>query len=181
MGSTGCPSQRLLATHGVSPPHAHTSAAIAQPHPHHGPARAQERIRNVCVLAHVDHGKTTLSDSLIASNGIISAKLVGEMRYLDSRDDEQERGITMKSSSISLVHVPREATGSDDGSSGGARQGAGVRNGAGAASATEQLQRGYLINLIDSPGHVDFCSEVRRCRATVCISRNHPGLGDGRR
>ena len=49
----------------------------------------QERIRNLCILAHVDHGKTTLSDHLIASNGLIHPRLVGEMRYLDSRDDEQ--------------------------------------------------------------------------------------------
>jgi hypothetical protein len=49
-----------------------------------------------------DHGKTTLSDSLLASNGIISSKLAGKVRYLDSREDEQERGITMKSSGISL-------------------------------------------------------------------------------
>ena len=66
----------------------------------------QTRIRNICILAHVDHGKTTLSDHLIASNGLIHPKLVGEMRYLDSRDDEQARGITMKSSSISLLYVP---------------------------------------------------------------------------
>lgn len=105
----------------------------------------QERIRNICVLAHVDHGKTTLSDNLIASNGIISSKLVGEMRYLDSREDEQQRGITMKSSSISLLHVPASVRGETS---------------AGSLSVQQQLQHGNLINLIDSPGHVDFCSEV---------------------
>lgn len=49
----------------------------------------QECIRNICILAHVDHGKTTLSDHLIGSNGLIHPKLMGEMRYMDSRDDEQ--------------------------------------------------------------------------------------------
>lgn len=50
-----------------------------------------ERIRNICILAHVDHGKTTLSDTLISSNNIISQKLAGQLRYLDSREDEQLR------------------------------------------------------------------------------------------
>ena len=49
----------------------------------------QDCIRNLCILAHVDHGKTTMSDHLIASNGLIHPRLVGELRYLDSRDDEQ--------------------------------------------------------------------------------------------
>ncbi|KAG3257950.1 EFL1-like [Ictidomys tridecemlineatus] len=65
-------------------------------------------IRNICVLAHVDHGKTTLADCLISSNGIISSRLAGKLRYMDSREDEQIRGITMKSSAISL-HYAKES------------------------------------------------------------------------
>ena len=64
----------------------------------------------MCILAHVDHGKTTLSDHLIGANALIHPRMAGELRYLDSRDDEQARGITMKSSSISLLHVPGAAT-----------------------------------------------------------------------
>ncbi|XP_006139317.2 elongation factor-like GTPase 1 [Pelodiscus sinensis] len=98
-------------------------------------------IRNICILAHVDHGKTTLADCLISSNGIISNRLAGKLRYLDSRKDEQIRGITMKSSAISL-HF-------------------------------EKGDQEYLINLIDSPGHVDFSSEVstavRLCDGCIIV------------
>ena len=73
------------------------------------PAPLQARIRNVCVLAHVDHGKTTLSDHLIAANGLIHPRLAGELRYMDSKEEEQARGITMKSSSISLLFAPGAA------------------------------------------------------------------------
>lgn len=65
---------------------------------------AGEKTWNICMLAHVDHGKSSLSDLLIASNGIISARSAGQVRYMDSRQDEQQRGITMKSSSIALAY-----------------------------------------------------------------------------
>eukprot|EP01032_Pedospumella_encystans_P018634 gene18634-21205_t len=104
--------------------------------------RGQRNIRNFCILAHVDHGKTTLSDSLVSSNGIISAKLAGKLRYLDSTEEEQKRGITMHSSAISLL-FRNEEKGADT-----------------AAGAEAPKPEEFLINLIDSPGHIDFSSDV---------------------
>ncbi|KAI9850262.1 MAG: Cytoplasmic GTPase/eEF2-like protein (ribosomal biogenesis) [Thelocarpon superellum] len=85
-----------------------------------------------------DHGKTSLTDALLATNGIISPKLAGKIRYLDSRPDEQLRGITMESSAISLYFSMLRRS----------------------QPAEAPAQREYLINLIDSPGHIDFSSEV---------------------
>ncbi|EFA78656.1 putative basic-leucine zipper transcription factor [Heterostelium album PN500] len=98
----------------------------------------RNNIRNFSVIAHVDHGKTTLSDSLVARAGIIPEGKAGDLRYMSARGDEIARGITIKSSSVSLhFELPESAplpAGSTD--------------------------RQFLLNLIDSPGHVDFSSEV---------------------
>jgi elongation factor 2 len=97
-------------------------------------------VRNMSVIAHVDHGKSTLTDSLVQRAGIISAAKAGEARFTDTRKDEQERGITIKSTAISLF---AEMTDED-------------------VKEIKQKTEGnsFLINLIDSPGHVDFSSEV---------------------
>jgi len=98
-------------------------------------------IRNMSVIAHVDHGKSTLTDSLIAKAGIISAADAGDKRNTDTRQDEQDRGITIKSTGVSLYFEANDA----------------VKP---LIQAPSDPNKGFLINLIDSPGHVDFSSEV---------------------
>jgi elongation factor 2 len=97
-----------------------------------------DQIRNMSVIAHVDHGKSTLTDSLVAAAGIIAVAKAGDMRITDTRADEQERCITIKSTAISLYFKVDEETVKD----------------------LPEDKRHHLINLIDSPGHVDFSSEV---------------------
>ena len=91
-------------------------------------------IRNVTIAAHVDAGKTTTTDALLHKCGIISGRDAGTKCGTDTRQDEQERGITIKSTGISL-HCSHQMKG-------------------------ESEKKSYLINLVDSPGHVDFSSEV---------------------
>ncbi len=95
-------------------------------------------IRNMSVIAHVDHGKSTLTDTLVTKAGIIAEK--GGARYTDTRPDEQERCITIKSTAISMFFELDKELLSD------------------IKQKTEGTE--FLINLIDSPGHVDFSSEV---------------------
>jgi elongation factor 2 len=93
------------------------------------------QIRNIGVCAHIDHGKTTFSDNLLAGAGLMSQDLAGQQRALDFHEDEQERGITIDSANVSMVHG---FEGKD-----------------------------YLINLIDTPGHVDFGGDVTRAMRAV--------------
>jgi elongation factor 2 len=101
----------------------------------------KRNIRNMSVIAHVDHGKSTLTDSLVAKAGIIAAAKAGETRATDTRKDEQERCITIKSTAISMFFNMAE------------KDMAFIKQ-------EKETTSGFLINLIDSPGHVDFSSEV---------------------
>jgi len=97
--------------------------------------RDQKHIRNICTSAHIDHGKTTFSDNLLAGAGMISDEIAGKACVLDFHEDEAERGITIDAANVSMVH---EFEGQE-----------------------------YLINLIDTPGHVDFGGDVTRAMRAI--------------
>ena len=90
----------------------------------------KNKVRNIGIIAHIDHGKTTMSDSLLAMAGLMAPTRAGEARALDFLEEEQKRGITIKTANISLLY--------------------------------EEEGNQYVINLIDTPGHVDFSGKVTR-------------------
>jgi elongation factor 2 len=95
----------------------------------------KENIRNIGIIAHIDHGKTTMTDSLLAEAGLLSPRIAGEARALDYLEEEQKRGITIKTANISLLH--------------------------------EMKGTPHIINLIDTPGHVDFTGKVTRALRAI--------------
>ncbi len=130
---------------------------------------AREFIRNFSIIAHIDHGKSTLADRLLQATNAVTDREARE-QILDSMDIERERGITIKASAVTVFHHHTPGEKSDELESDAAE---GEAKGSGGADVSTHGSNLYMLNFIDTPGHVDFNYEVSRalkaCEGAILV------------
>ena len=123
-------------------------------------------IRNFCIIAHIDHGKSTLADRFLELTGTIEKRKMQE-QFLDQMDLERERGITIKLQPVRMIYRPKSLNSKPESLNNLKYQNSKSENSEIRDSRLEISDSEYILNLIDTPGHVDFSYEVSRSLAAV--------------